>query len=584
MSEKTGRPRRLRFRTRLGLAIAILLTAVSALLAWGAYIGVRRVLERGYDDRLRSLAARIERRLDESGREIVGQLERLERDLTTRRTELFHELARPEDRSSPRIVDAAATLLDASTLGFLEILDADGVVLSSSQWPERAGHVDPRAIEGAGDRPLWTALRAPGGEHPALVAPRAVRVGELEVGFFGGRVFTAADLRSWVGPGEAILIHYVADLPVATDEFVVDIREGRQELRDTSGSPWDTARIALPAPGEDRLFGVMRVAVDRGSLEDDLTNLRNLLVALVVAATVVGGIAGRWLARRATRPVDEAIAAVEAIAAGEADYSFPWTTEDQLEELPQAFSRLHRSLDEQQRRRAAAERVAAWREVARRVAHEVKNPLAPIRITIQNLVKARRQAPEQFDEIFDEGSRAILEEVDQLQRIVTEFSEFARLPEPRRAPVDLDDLVDEVVALYSQEPRVAVERIGRDRVPAVDGDSGLLSRAIKNLVTNAVESRGESGGSLTIETGREGDNAYVRVSDTGPGFTEEAAARVLEPYFTTKATGTGLGMAIADRIVTEHGGFITASNRPEGGAQVVVKLPLTGGSHKEVVR
>ena len=112
----------------------------------------------------------------------------------------------------------------------------------------------------------------------------------------------------------------------------------------------------------------------------------------------------------------------------------------------------------------------------------------------------------------------------------------------------------------------------------------MLSRAIKNLVTNAVESMGEAGGSLTIETGREGDNAYVEVRDTGPGFTTESAARVLEPYFTTKATGTGLGMAIADRIVTEHGGFITASNRPEGGADVVVKLPLTGSSHEEVAR
>ena len=562
MSPASGRQRRLRFRTRLGLAIALLVTVVSGLLAWGAHVGVRRVLERGHDDRLRGLTARTERRLDDSGREIVGQLERLERDLTTHRTELFEELLRSEDRASPRIVEAAAALRDASTLDFLEIIDTDGVVLSSSHWPERAGKGDPRALEADPDGPRWMTLRTPAGEHPALVARRIVRVGELEVGLLGGRLFDRDDLRAWVGPGEAVLIQHAAD-PVATD---------------------DTAWIALPAPGEDRHFGVLRVAVDRAGLESDLATLRNLLVALVAAAAVTGLIAGRWLARRATRPVDEAIHAVEAIAAGEADYSFPWTTEDQLEELPQAFSRLHRSLDEQQRRRAAAERVAAWREVARRVAHEVKNPLAPIRITIQNLVKARRQAPEQFDEIFDEGGRAILEEVDQLQRIVTEFAEFAKLPGPRLAPVDLDDLVDEVVALYAHEPRVGVERIGRDRVPALDGDAGLLSRAIKNLVTNAVESMGENGGLLTIETGQEGDNLYVRVSDTGPGFTEESAARVLEPYFTTKTTGTGLGMAIADRIVTEHGGFITASNRPEGGAEVVVKLPLGGGTHKEVVR
>jgi nitrogen fixation/metabolism regulation signal transduction histidine kinase len=287
----------------------------------------------------------------------------------------------------------------------------------------------------------------------------------------------------------------------------------------------------------------------------------------------VGAAVGFALARRATRPVDEAIRAIEAIAAGEADYSFSWRTEDRLEELPQAFSMLHRSLDDQQRRRAAAERVAAWREVARRVAHEIKNPLAPIRITVQNLVKARRQAPEVFDEILDEGSKAILEEVDQLQRIVTEFSEFARLPEPRWKPTDLDEIVDEVVALYSGAPGIREIRLRGDAAPRLNSDAGLLSRAIKNLVANAVEAMGERGGILTVETGHDRGSVFVSVRDTGPGFSDESAARAFEPYFTTKAKGTGLGMAIADRIVTEHGGFIVASNLAGGGAEVVVKLP-----------
>jgi nitrogen fixation/metabolism regulation signal transduction histidine kinase len=346
----------------------------------------------------------------------------------------------------------------------------------------------------------------------------------------------------------------------------------RRHLVGGEGREWPAAGIELIGNGAEP-YGRLWVAVDPSATRADLRALRNALLLAVGLAIVVGTTLGFVLARRATRPVDEAIRAIEAIAAGEADYSFPGKPEDRLEELPRAFSLLHRSLDDQQRRRAAAERVAAWREVARRVAHEIKNPLAPIRLTVQNLVKARRQAPEVFDDILDEGSRAILEEVDQLERIVTEFSEFARLPEPKWRPTDLEALVDEVVALYAGAPGVREVRLRDDSVPRINADAGLLARAIKNLVANAVESMG-GGGTLTVETGHESDSVFVSVRDTGPGFTDESAARAFEPYYTTKEKGTGLGMAIADRIVTEHGGFITTANLEEGGAEVVVKLPV----------
>jgi signal transduction histidine kinase len=554
--------------------VALLVAAVSVALAWGAYAATRWTLERNLERCVEECGRRVESVLAQSERDIRHQLTRLGHDLTTRRTALFERLARPGPVASEDL-DAAAALADLSSLDLLEIVSPAGVVLSSAHWPERAGTTDSTWRAGDRDRSGWAAVGSPSGEHPAFVAHEPVQVGDLEIHLLGGAWLTADRLENLAGPGGAMVLEVGGDPVLATAALdpapSVQGRPGR--LVGPGGRGWPARMVALTGGEGEPDFGHLWVALDPAATAAELRALRNVLavaVALVMAAGVVIGFA---LARRATRPVDEAIRAIEAIAAGEADYSFSWKREDRLEELPQAFSMLHRSLDDQQRRRAAAERVAAWREVARRVAHEIKNPLAPIRITVQNLVKARRQAPEAFDEILDEGSRAILEEVDQLQRIVTEFSEFARLPEPRWAPTDLDEVVDEVVALYSGAPGVREVRLRGDSTPRLNADAGLLSRVIKNLVANAVEAMGEKGGTLTVETGRDGGFVFVSVRDTGPGFSGESAARAFEPYFTTKAKGTGLGMAIADRVVTEHGGFIVTSNPKEGGAEVVVKLP-----------
>jgi nitrogen fixation/metabolism regulation signal transduction histidine kinase len=197
---------------------------------------------------------------------------------------------------------------------------------------------------------------------------------------------------------------------------------------------------------------------------------------------------------------------------------------------------------------------------------------------VENLIKARRQAPQLFDQLFDEGTRTILEEVTQLGNIVTEFTQFARLPAPRPEWADLEALVDQVASLYSSEPGLEVRRSQAHPLPRVLLDAEQISRALKNLVKNAVEAMaGEGGGGLLeVRTGLEGETVWVEVSDTGPGFPLDTAGRIFEPYFTTKQKGTGLGMAIALRIISEHGGSLIASNRPGGGACVTVSLPVAG--------
>jgi nitrogen fixation/metabolism regulation signal transduction histidine kinase len=229
----------------------------------------------------------------------------------------------------------------------------------------------------------------------------------------------------------------------------------------------------------------------------------------------------------------------------------------------------------------AAERVAAWREVARHVAHEVKNPLAPIRLTVENLLRARTQAPERFDGMFREGMTTILEEVQQLSRMVSEFAEFARLPLPVRRSVDLDELVDRVVELYASEPEVEIRKRVTPDLRPFELDPDQISRALKNVLGNAIEAAregNESGADRTpvveIRISLTGEMAEIEVEDNGPGLSAEAERRLFEPYFTTKSHGTGLGMALTYRIVVEHGGVIFAENRSGTGARVVVRLPL----------
>jgi nitrogen fixation/metabolism regulation signal transduction histidine kinase len=303
--------------------------------------------------------------------------------------------------------------------------------------------------------------------------------------------------------------------------------------------------------------------------------LRGAWAGLTLVAALAAALVGLVLGRRATRPVDQLVRAVDAIAAGKADYDFPGLPRDEFDDLVASFSRLQRSLEQQQRRSAAAERVAAWQEVARHVAHEVKNPLAPIRLTVQNLQRARQSHPEAFGRMFEEGAQTILEEVDQLSRLVGEFSEFARLPVPDPSSESVERLLDEVLELFAADPGLTIVRRPGD-VPFVHIDRDQISRVFKNIVANARDAMAAGPTrELYVETTVVAGYAEVRFADTGPGFAGDAERRVFEPYFTTKSQGAGLGMAISYRMVAEHGGEIIAENRSGGGARVTVRLPLT---------
>jgi nitrogen fixation/metabolism regulation signal transduction histidine kinase len=247
----------------------------------------------------------------------------------------------------------------------------------------------------------------------------------------------------------------------------------------------------------------------------------------------------------------------------------------ELVEFAEAFNRAIADLVQLRRRLAVTERIAARREIARRVAHEIKNPLAPIRAAVETLRRLRARGDAAFDEYFDEATRTVLDEVLRISNIVSEFTRFARLPPPQPQPMDLAEVARSVVGLHAAGGTPVVLE-GEQRVELV-ADRDQMVQVLTNLVQNALDAvRGAPGGRVTVELARADGRARLSVRDNGPGFAPEVRKRLFEPYLTTKAEGTGLGLAIVQRIVVEHGGDITAEHPPEGGADLVVDLPVGG--------
>jgi signal transduction histidine kinase len=224
-----------------------------------------------------------------------------------------------------------------------------------------------------------------------------------------------------------------------------------------------------------------------------------------------------------------------------------------------------------------AERVAAWRELARRLAHELKNPLFPLQITIENLQRARQASPEQFEEVFRESTSALLAELDNLKTIIGRFSDFAKMPAPNPEPVDVNELARAVLKLFDAQmqapgrPPITSRLELETDLPAVPVDPEMLRRALRNLVLNALDAM-PNGGALLIRTQRQDEKIAIEVADTGEGLTPEECERLFTPYYTTKHHGTGLGLAIVQSVVSDHRGTITVHSEPGQGTTFRIEL------------
>jgi two-component system, NtrC family, nitrogen regulation sensor histidine kinase NtrY len=222
------------------------------------------------------------------------------------------------------------------------------------------------------------------------------------------------------------------------------------------------------------------------------------------------------------------------------------------------------------------QRMAAWREVARRIAHEIKNPLTPIQLSAQRL---RRRYPEILEEdnsIFDQCTNTIIKQVDEIKQLVSEFSQFARMPKINQAPADIITMINETLFLYKQahgDIRFTVEC--KATIPIFSFDVEQIKRCFINLFDNAVAVLPDGGTiDIILFLSDEEESVFIQVCDSGPGITEDEKLRLFEPYFSTKKTGTGLGLAIVSTIISDHNGYIRVQDNSPHGTIFTIELPL----------
>jgi len=222
-----------------------------------------------------------------------------------------------------------------------------------------------------------------------------------------------------------------------------------------------------------------------------------------------------------------------------------------------------------------AQRAIAWQAVARRMAHEIKNPLTPIKLSTERMLKKWQSQDSDFSTVFERSTQTIIREVDSLRKLVDEFSRLGKMPELKRIPTDVRDIVQEVLELYRGFKSLNIEVLNSAPITKVDLDPDQFKRVLINLIDNAIEAT-EREGHITVKINADelSNRLQLEVGDDGPGIPDEDKERLFQPYFSTRKNGTGLGLAIADKIISEHGGSIRIKDNSPHGSIFSIEVPL----------
>lgn len=521
---------------------------------------------------LRNLSAllgrQLEARVDQLMVAVDAEAQRLQGDVKRAMDELaqsqaLEDVARDAARipAPAHVTTAATALMTPRGLDVLALVDDSGRTLSSGHLPARIGEPDDPlfVVTKSGARTVVATrveLSAPEGiiTAPALVTARPIDYGERRVWAIGGILLSEARAR---------------DLSRLTGARVEVVSDGSVFAHAGDAAPPTLSRT-LPV-GE---VATVRLTFSQADLVATRAEVLRAFIGFAGVGLLLSIIAGFLVSRRITRPVEALTEAAEKIAAGT-----PGITVDgrhasgELKALIATFNEMTGDLKDATDKLVASERVAAWQEVARRLAHEIKNPLTPIRMSLETLLAASQRGPldERFTRLFSDSARVVLEEVDRLKRIVDEFSQFARLPRPELATHELADLVQPIMALYGPHDGITFD-VQLQRGTQVKADRDQLTQVLVNLIKNAEEAMSGRSGTIHVRV-KSGEAPCVEVEDEGPGIPAELKARLFEPYVTTKPQGTGLGLAIALRIVQEHGGRLEVLDGTSGGALFRVSLP-----------
>lgn len=546
----------MRLRTRLALAFALLALVPLAVVVPLTLNRLRSTLSRELDARMEGATTAAQEALERSAERARRAVEELVESTA------MEDLARESRESPTRAIqaDTAEGLMKSRGLTVLSLFDRQGTTLSSGHLPARRGDPDPELFAVTKQKspkpvPVRVSVRGDEGlrDVPALVTARPVDYG---------------DLRLWA-VGGVLLNEELAQHLARITQAEISLRSGDAVVAKAGSALPPTVERILPL-GE---AADVRLVFSRAAALEAEQGVTGAFLLLAASGLSFAVLLGLLMSRRITRPVEALTEGARRVAEGARDVQVNVQSSGEVRELVQAFNHMTSELHSTTERLMASERIAAWQEVARRLAHEIKNPLTPIQMSLETLLAAQSAQDARFPTLFRDSAAVVLEEVDRLRRIVDEFSRFARLPKPQLSSVDLGELAQSVLSLYATPPPgiTLLPTLQTGVVARADRDQ--LTQVLVNLVKNAEEAMKDKGGQVRVRVKGTETDAIVEVEDTGPGIPPEHRARIFEPYFTTKEGGTGLGLAIAARILQEHGGKLEVGGEPGQGARFSLVLP-----------
>ncbi|HVB59325.1 MAG TPA: ATP-binding protein [Candidatus Acidoferrales bacterium] len=588
------------FRTSLFIVFTLALLLSIGLVAAGVTAVSRRVFNQMNHQQSDATVAQFAREYNRRGVNVVHRVQTVaDAEATVR---LAIDLSRPQADVSV-YANAAHGVAQSHQLDFLDFVGADGTIISSAEWSARFGHkLTPvtQAVDWATLGSFLMKMDTPQGTQLGLMAVSAVRVGDKNLYIVGGEELGREFLGSLVLPTRMRALLYLNLTPsfepanlfdqsglapqaVRFEPFIEkEIQrptEQRFEISWTRNAASAEAFHTLPLLGRQKdLLGVLLV----GSSQSEVVTLERRILLLALGVVGIGLFLGIllswWGATGVTRPVRRLAEGVREVSSGNWNARVEVRGRNEIAQLARTFNHMTEQLIEQRERLIQAERVAAWREIARRLAHELKDPLFPLQTAVENLQRAKEQNPDRFEEVFRESTGIVLSEINNLKSIVGRFSDFAKFPQPEFGPVNLNDIVRSILKLFEPQfsavgrPPITPEVHLDENLPTIQADSTLLHRAIENLVLNAMDAM-PAGGVLMLRTTRYEGGVHLEISDTGSGLTPEECQRLFTPYYTTKQHGSGLGLAIVQSVVSDHGGRIWVESETGVGTSFHIELP-----------
>jgi signal transduction histidine kinase len=600
------------FRTKLLLVVLLTIFASVSVVAYGVTYYTRSAFESMDAQRTEALVAQFKREFAQGGEEVDQQVKNIANSEIT--LHMAMDLARPNVDQSLYVKDANGAAQDHN-LDFVEFVNYEGTLVSSAQYPARVGYKNDWVLakkDWADTPPFLQREELPDGVELSVTVVRTLSGGnDRNLYIIGGRRLDKNFLASLALPsGMRALLYRNLEQSFVTsamtdvngsvqqaerfEPLVEQLRKQPQPLVQTiewTRDPADAETFhAIPLNGRnDELLGIFFVGSSRRDLVVLTRQILKIAGAVAAAALFIGLLVSFWISARITKPVEELAEGAREVATGRWDTRIEVHGRDEIGQLAGAFNEMTKTLAAQKERLVQTERVAAWRELARRLAHELRNPLFPMQITVENLQKARKLDAKQFLEVFNESTATLKTELANLNTIVGRFSDFSKMPAPQFVRVNVNEVLRNVVRLFEPQfnevgkPTITPELFLTEPLPDIDADPDLLHKAFQNLVLNALDAM-PAGGTLTLRTSERAGNVRIEVADTGKGLTPEECSRLFTPYYTTKQQGTGLGLAIVQSVVSDHHGTISVTSDEGRGTTFRIEFPQRQAGHTVTAR